>query len=93
MHSRHQFPRFQCTLQQWWWFAVFIMVIVLTSAPIPVIAGITYFNNKIRKIDATTGAFTDFATTGLNKPKALAFDTSGNLYVPDYVLLTDLRSK
>ena len=41
-------------------------------------------NNKIEKFDSSGTDLGTFATTGLNAPTGLAFDSSGNLYVANH---------
>jgi len=38
-------------------------------------------NSRIRKIDATTGFISTFASKSINGPNGMAFDKQGNLYV------------
>jgi len=40
-------------------------------------------NNRIRRVDATTGIITTVATGELNDPNELVFDAAGNLFIAD----------
>ena len=81
--------RFRSTL-----LTISVMLLAFTSTTLAVdMLYVTLSNNTIVAYDTTSGvsatiaaSVTTFASTNLNNPVGLAFDSSGNLYVANYTV-------